>query len=209
VNPSRTHRIGVAVLAFTGPLAVTVLACGSENTPPTQPTSTATTADPTGLRWQPFQGVDLPVAEQGPRRTEGPVASGFDRSPAGAALAAIHSTVRMSIATDSQWPVVGQRMLAPGPGRDGWATARAQISITTPITIGAPKFLGYVIARYTLDATDVDIYTIHPDNSVTRNSTHVLWQGNDWRLRLPDNPTVAPVAAVVVPPVDMVALAPR
>ncbi|WP_327119015.1 hypothetical protein OHB12_12175 [Nocardia sp. NBC_01730] len=212
MNPSRKHRIGVmAVLAFTGPVAAAGLpACSDEDTSESaQPSATATVTVPTGLRWQTFQGVDLPVADQGPRHTDGPVASGFARSPAGAALTAIHATVRISIATDNQWPAVGQRMLAPGPGRDSWATARAQISITTPITSGAPKVLGYVIPRYTPDATDVDIYTIHPDNSVTRNSTHVTWQGDDWRLRLPDNTTTATVAAVAVPPVDMVALTPR
>lgn len=152
MNPSRKHRIGVmAVLAFTGPVAAAGLpACSDEDTSESaQPSATATVTVPTGLRWQTFQGVDLPVADQGPRHTDGPVASGFARSPAGAALTAIHATVRISIATDNQWPAVGQRMLAPGPGRDSWATARAQISITTPITSGAPKVLGYVIPRYT------------------------------------------------------------
>ncbi|WP_157129507.1 hypothetical protein [Nocardia amamiensis] len=212
MNPSHAHRIAVvAALAFTGPIAAAgLLACGTEKTSESHGMpSTATTAAPTGLRWQPFQGVELPVAEQGPHHIDGPAATGYDRSPAGAALAAIHSTVRMSIATDSQWPMVGQHMLAPGPGRDAWATARAQISITAPITNDAPKVLGYVILRYTLDATDVDIYTIHPDNSVTRNHTHILWHSDDWRLQLPDSPTAASVTAVDVPPADMVALTPR
>lgn len=212
MNPSHAHRFSVvALLMFTGPIAAAgLLACGTENTSESNGMpSTATTAAPTGLRWQPFQGADLPVAEQGPHHIEGPVASGFDRSPAGAALAAIHSTVRMSIATDTQWAVVGARMLAPGPARDYWATVRIRISITAPITAGAPKVLGYLIPRYTLDASDVDIYTVNPDNSVTRNSTHVLWQGEDWRLQLPDNATTTPVTAIAVPPADMVALAPR
>ncbi|MEV4237075.1 hypothetical protein AB0J47_18075 [Nocardia sp. NPDC049737] len=212
MNPSRAHHLSVvALLAFTGPIAVAgLIACGSANPSESDATpSTAAVAEPTGLRWQSFQGVDLPVAEQGPRHIEAAVASGYDRSPAGAALAAIQTTVRMSIATDSQWPTVGQRMLAPGPGRDAWATARAQISITAPITSGAPKVLGYQVPRYTLDAADVDIYTSHPDNSVTCNHTHVLWQGEDWRLQVPDNPAAASVMAVAVPPVDMVALTPR
>ncbi|MBF6339744.1 hypothetical protein IU450_28215 [Nocardia abscessus] len=212
MNPSHAHRIGVvAALAFTAPLAAAgLLACGTENTSESHGMpSMATTAAPTRLRWQPFQGVDLPVADQGPHHIEGPVATGYHHSPAGAALAAIQSTVRMSIATDSQWPMVGQRMLAPGPGRDAWATARAQISIAAPIANGAPKVLGYVIGRYTLGASDVDIYSLHPDNSVTRNRTHVLWHSDDWRLQLPDNPTAASVTAVDVPPADMVALTPR
>ncbi|WP_327097012.1 hypothetical protein OIE68_45335 [Nocardia vinacea] len=212
MNSSRVHhRSVVAVLACIGPIAAAgLLACGTETTSESTGTqSTPAVAEPTGLRWQPFQGVDLPVAEQGPHHIEGAVASGYERSPAGAALAAVQATVRMSIATDSQWPTVGQRMLAPGPGRDGWATARAQISITAAITSSAPKVLGYLISHYSLDATDVDIYSIHPDNSVTCNHTHVLWQTEDWRLQLPDDPTAAPVTTVATSPADMVALAPR
>ncbi|WP_249645225.1 hypothetical protein [Nocardia sputi] len=212
MHPSHTRRIAaLTALALTGPIAAGLVACGSDDPrdPAPDSSSTATTVAPAGVRWQPFQGVELPVADEGPRRIDGPVATGFDRGPAGAALAAIHATVRMSIATDNQWSVVGQRMLAPGPGRDAWATARAQISITAPITEDRPKVLGYVITRYTLDATDVDIYSIHPDNSVTRNHTTVVWHGDDWRLQLPDHPTTAPVTDVAMPPPDVVALAPR
>ncbi|MFF7941619.1 hypothetical protein ACFZC5_18050 [Nocardia gamkensis] len=201
----------MTALALTCPIAAGVVACGSADNHDPAPDhgSTATTVAPTAVRWQPFQGIDLPVAREGPRHIDGPVATGFDRAPAGAALAAIQATVRMSIATDTQWPVVGQRMLAPGAGRDAWATARAQISITGPITKDPPKVLGYVITRYTLDATDVDIYSIQPDNSVTRNHTTVVWHGDDWRLQLPDHPTTAPIAGVAVPPPDLVTLAPR
>ncbi|WP_435592133.1 hypothetical protein [Nocardia sp. bgisy118] len=213
MNTTRPHRLGViAVLAFTGPIAAAgLLACTSEDTISSTPTpsSVAIATPPTGMAWRPFQGIELPVADQGPRRTEGPVAGGFDRSPAGAALAAIHATVRMSIATDSQWAAVGQQMLASGPGRDAWATARAQISITTPIAEGAPKILGYQITRYALDSTDVEIYSLHPDNSLTRNSTQVLWQREDWRLRLPDDATTSPVTTVPGAPADMVTFTPR
>lgn len=208
MNPLRAHRISVvALLAFTG---AGLLACsGHDTSGSAQPSATVVTVTaPTGLRWQSFQGVDLPVADQGPERIDGPVASGFDRSPAGAALAAIHSTVRMSIATDNQWAMVGHSMLAPGPGRDNWATARAQISITAPITSGAPKVEGYVIVHYSLDASDVDIYTIHPDNSITRNNARVLWQGGDWRLHIPEDAT-SPVTTAAALPADIVAFPPR
>ncbi|WP_327116480.1 hypothetical protein OHB12_04710 [Nocardia sp. NBC_01730] len=207
----RTQRIAaLVVLACAPAIAASLLGCGTDNTGHNvEPNSTLTAITPTRLGWQPFQGVDLPVAEQGPRHSDGAVATGFDHSPAGAALAAIHATVRMSIASDTQWTAVGQRMLAPGPSRDTWATARAQISITAPITSGAPKVLGYLIPRYSPDATDVAIYTIHPDNSVTCNSTHVLWQGDDWHLLLPEHLTAGPVTAIAAPPADVVALTPR
>ncbi|WP_405180776.1 hypothetical protein OG225_06120 [Nocardia sp. NBC_01377] len=215
MNPDRIHRWGVlAVIAFTGPIAAAaLLGCGTD-TPNQHHTTTtvgAARTPPTGLRWWPFQGVDLPVTNQGPRTVEWAVASGFDRSPAGAAVAAIQATVRTSIATDAQWPQIGARMLAPGPARDAWAVARAQISITAPILDGAPKILGYVVSRYTLDASEVDIYSLHPDNSLTRNHTTVLWQHDDWRLALPDtvSATAPPVTAVAVTPPDLVVLTPR
>ncbi|WP_280503285.1 hypothetical protein [Nocardia farcinica] len=178
-----------AVLAFTGPIAAAaLLACGTE-TPVGSSEHTGTVTDihtaPTGLRWKPFQGVDLPVTDQGPHGGDGPVVTGFDRSPAGAAVAASQASVRVSIATDSQWPQIGARMLAPGAGRDAWAVARAQISITAPIASGAPRLLGYVITHYSPDTSDVDLYSRHPDASVTRHHTTVMWQHDDWRLVLP------------------------
>ncbi|TLG01719.1 hypothetical protein FEK35_23760 [Nocardia cyriacigeorgica] len=163
---------------------------------------------PTGLRWASYQGVELPFADQGPARMDGPVVGGFEHSPAGAALAAIHATVRISVAPDSDWAVIGHQMLAPGPGRDAWALARAQISITTPITDGAPKILGYTLAHYSPDTAAIDIYSLHPDNSLTRNHTQLTWQASDWRLHLPDTPTANPVSEATAPPADLIAFTP-
>ncbi len=213
MRPDRIHCLAVtAVLAFTGPIAAAALmACGTENAvgsgDPSDNTVIDIQAAPTGLRWQPFQGVDLPMTDQGPHRSDGPVVTGFDRSPAGAAVAAAQASVRVSIAAESQWPQIGARMLAPGAGRDAWAVARAQISITAPITSGAPRLLGYVITHYSPDATDVDLYSSHPDNSVTRHHTTVIWQHDDWRLTLPDiTPSSRPaVAAVETTPPELIA----
>ncbi|MGW1742098.1 hypothetical protein ACWCPQ_25220 [Nocardia sp. NPDC001965] len=198
-------------LAVLGCLAAALVA-GCETTPhhtQTTVTPSAPATKPSELRWEAFQGVRLPRAQQGPTHIDGAVAAGFDRSPAGAALAAIHATVRMSVATDSQWSAVVQHMLAPGPGRDTWATARAQISITTPITVDPPAILGYRITGYTPDIADLDIYTLHPDNSLTDNTSHVRWHAEDWRLELPHNPATSPVRVLTLPPHDMVALTPR
>ncbi|MET7772089.1 hypothetical protein [Nocardia sp. NPDC005366] len=219
-NPTPAHRDHLprwavtAVLAFAGPLtAAALFACGTDtpSEPTRLPATVDTTAPPTGLRWQPFQGVDLPVTDQGPHRVDGAVATGYEHSPAGAAVAATQATVRASIATDAQWPQIGARMLTPGTGRDRWATARAQISITTPIAEGAPRLLGYVLTRYSPEAAEVEIYSLHPDNSLTRNHAAVLWLYEDWRLALPDpaSGTPPPVTAVTVPPPDLVAFLPR
>ncbi|WP_141810551.1 hypothetical protein [Nocardia bhagyanarayanae] len=199
----------LAVLACCGPIAATaLLGCDAATAPSTAtPTATwATRTPPTGTYWQRYQGIDLPVTDQGPRRVIDPIVSGFDRNPAGAAVAAIHASVRMSVASDRDWAQVGQQMLVAGSGRDQWAILRAQISITEPVREGAPVILGYQITRYTLDAADVEIYSRHSDDSITGHRTQVVWRGDGWRLLMPERPDHATVAAVTTPPADMVIL---
>ncbi|MBB5916872.1 hypothetical protein BJY24_005784 [Nocardia transvalensis] len=196
-----------AVAAWLLGVATVLGACTSTDDPTPPPPPTARLHElPARLAWITFQGIALPVAEQGPRDYAGPVAAGFDRSPVGAALAAIHATVRISVATDSQWPLLVQQMTAPGPGRDSWAVARAQISLTTPPTT-PPRLLGYQITRYTPDLAQTAIYTRQPDASLTRNTATVVWRDGDWRLQLPDDPShPAAVTAVITLPADAVAL---
>ncbi|MFD4351562.1 hypothetical protein ACFWPX_03335 [Nocardia sp. NPDC058518] len=198
-------RGAIALVMLAGLLATT--GCGT--TDPDQ-TTTSTTSPaslvPSGLSWRSWQGIELPVAQQGPRLIEGAVASDWDRSPAGAALAAIHTTVRMSVAPDGQWALVGQRMLASGPGRDKWATARAQISITSPAAETVPTILGYLIATYTDTEARIDIYATYPDHSITRNTATVVWTADGWRLLLPDPVIESPVTAVDSVPASIVRL---
>ncbi|WP_194817930.1 hypothetical protein [Nocardia sp. XZ_19_385] len=163
---------------------------------------------PSELRWTPFNGMQLPVAHQGPATDNGAVVAGFDRSPVGAALAAIHATVRMSVALDSQWPAVTAAMLAPGPGRDQWAVLRTQISITEAMTGEAPSIAGYRVDRYTPEAADVSIYSRQADASLTRNTTTVLWHSGDWQLLVPYQRAVSAVTAVEALPAEAVALSP-
>ncbi|MBF6095014.1 hypothetical protein [Nocardia cyriacigeorgica] len=202
--PALTAIVAVVVIP------VACIGCGTPEPGDTAPGTTvsAVAVAPTGLRWASYQGIELPYADQGPTRTDGPVVSGFEQSPAGAALAAIHATVRISVAPDRDWAVIGHQMLAPGPGRDAWALARAQISITTPITDGAPKILGYTLAHYSPETAAIDIYSLHPDNSLTRNHTQLTWQAGDWRLQLPVTPTANPVSEIAAPPADLIAFTP-
>ncbi|MGC4989877.1 hypothetical protein [Nocardia salmonicida] len=202
---SRPDPLGAVALVMLAGLLATA-GCGTTDTDHTA-TSTTTPAPliPSGLSWRTWQGIELPVAQQGPRVIDGAAASDFDRSPVGAALAAIHATVRMSVAPDGQWALVGQRMLAPGPGRDKWATARAQVSITSPAIDTVPTILGYVIANYTVTEARIDTYATYPDHSITRNSATVVW-ADGWRLLLPDPVVESPVTAVDSVPASMVPL---
>ncbi|MCM6774419.1 hypothetical protein NDR87_14225 [Nocardia sp. CDC159] len=189
-------------------LLVAVLSGCSADRPGSSAEAADTRAVPRNLKSVAFQGIKLPAAEEGPQRDDGIVAGGYDHSPAGAALAAIQATVRFSVADDRQYPRVGQQMLAPGPGRDSWAVARAQISISGPAS-DPPTILGYRIASYTPERCEVDIFARQPDSSQTRTSGVVVWTNEDWKLRLPDPPQSATVVAVTEMPTDTVTLVMR
>ncbi|WP_228001591.1 hypothetical protein [Nocardia australiensis] len=166
------------------------------------------TATPTHVRWLPFQGVQLPHADQGPKKEAGGAATGFEHSPPGAALAAIVHTVRLSVASDTQWSKVVVLELVPGRSSDEWSVNRVQLSITGPASPEyAPRLLGYRITDYAEQRSSVDVYTEYSDKSRAVNHTVVEWFGNDWRLRLPDpESTARPVEAVDVLPADIVKL---
>lgn len=165
-------------------------------------------AGPTHVRWQPFQGVALPSADQGPKKLADGAATGFEHSPAGAALAAIVHTVRLSVAADSQWPEIVRNEIVPDKARDEWSVNRLQLSLTGPAAAEyAPRLLGYKITGYTDQRSAVDVYTEYSDNSKAVNHTTVEWFGNDWRLRLPDpDSTARPIEAIDELPTDIVKL---
>lgn len=163
---------------------------------------------PSGVRWQSFQGVALPHTDQGPKTEDGGAATGFDRTPPGAAVAAITHTVRLSVASDSQWPKVVAAEVIPSTARDEWSVARVQLSITGPADPEyAPRLLGYRITEYTEQRSAVDVYTEYSDGSRAVNHTVVEWYAEDWRLRLPESESTArPVDAIDELPTDIVTL---
>ncbi|MDN2496528.1 hypothetical protein FHY52_07435 [Nocardia nova] len=204
-----THHAGLtALIGLLGIATLTGCTTPGEHSNPSAASSVPADihAAPTNVTTTVYQGFSLPVADQGPHTVTGAVAAGFAHTPAGAALAAIHAVVRMSVAPDDQWASVGQQMLASGAGRDDWAVARAQMSITTPIASTPPKILGYRITGYTPDRADTAIYTQQPDTSLTCNTATVIWQTGDWKLLLPDGHHPALVTAPDTLPTDTIRL---
>ncbi|WP_169816133.1 hypothetical protein [Nocardia miyunensis] len=199
--------ITTLIVLLTMAMITMTAGCGHGHRPGSAPVGTDVHAAPTHLRWSQFQGMSVPIADQGPARDNGSVATGYTRTPAGAALGAIQITIRMSLADDTHYPQIGQ-LLTAGPGRDAWAIARAQISIPGPIAAGAaPRLLGYRVSTWNPDRVVVAIYTRQTDRSLTANTATVVWTAGDWKLALPDPPDSAPVTAVATTPPDMVALA--
>ncbi|MFI9404573.1 hypothetical protein [Nocardia sp. NPDC052316] len=179
-------------------LLIAAVGCGGGD----EPTGPDLSAAPTGVRWQPFQGVPLPHTEQGPKSVADGAATGFEHSPRGAGVAAIHHAVRLAVATDSQWAKVAAQEVVPGPAKDEWAINRIQLSITGPATPDyAPRVLGYRITGYTDQRSTVDVHTEYSDRSKAVNHTTVEWVGQDWRLRLPDpGSTARPIDPIDVIP---------
>lgn len=164
---------------------------------------------PVALTWTSFNGMKIPAAKQGPHVPDDVAPHGFDRTPPGAALAAINATIRISVAFDNQWPEVVRTNVAPGTTRDGFITNRIQVSTTTGVPAGqAPRVIGWKVTSYTADRAGVDIFTQMPDQSLTVNHTTVVWTAfGDWGLLLPaPTATTAPVAAITAVPGDAVQL---
>ncbi|MEU8898305.1 hypothetical protein [Nocardia sp. NPDC048505] len=187
--------LGLAVFAAVG--------CGSDTE-----AAPDLNAGPGGVRWQAYHGVQLPRTDQGPESEADGAATGFAHTPAGAAVAAITHTVRMSVAPDNQWAKVIAKEVVPGPARDEWSVNRVQLSITGPAAPEyAPRLLGYKITEYTPQRSAVDIYTEYSDASKAVNHTTVEWYLDDWRLRLPDpGSTARPIDAITELPSDLVEL---
>jgi hypothetical protein len=145
--------------------------------------------------------MTIPQGEQGPTVGKNSAApTGFTHNGPGAALAAISSTIRMSVASDDVWAHVARTLAAPGPGRDAWSIERARISITDAVPAGrAPTVLGYTISDYTPQRAVVTIVTREPDQSLSATTTTVVWTApGDWKRELPDINTATENAVSVL-----------
>lgn len=193
-------------------MATTLLlaGCGNDDSPAASTSaSPAPTAPPTKVVWTSFAGVKVPCAEQGPASCYATAPTGYSHTGAGAALAAISATVRMSVADDLTWPKVVGTLVSPSAARDQWSISRVRVSITQPVaTAKAPVVRGYTIDSYTPAAATVGIITAQPDRSLTRTTVTVGWSAaGDWLLELPavDDQTNR-VQAIASEPAGMIRL---
>ncbi|UPW16445.1 hypothetical protein M0655_23375 (plasmid) [Gordonia amicalis] len=185
--------------------------CGDDSSSAASSSTTpAPTAPPTNVVWTSFAGVKVPCAEEGPRNNRyQAVPTGYARTGAGAALAAISATIRMSVADDNTWPNVVGTLVAPSAARDQWSINRVQLSITQPVPKGkAPRVIGYTVESYTPDRATVAIVTRQSDDSLTRTTADVKWMvSGDWLLELPAvDSTTNRVQALDAPPANMIRL---
>ncbi|WP_280427908.1 hypothetical protein [Nocardia brasiliensis] len=190
--------------------ALLAAACGGTDT--AQPTQAPPdpARPPASVRWESWQGVKLPFgAKDGPAKTTTGAATGYSRTPQGAALAAIQHSVRIAIAPDSSWATIARTALADGPGKDAYVLNRALVSVKWVDPATAPRIAGYKVTAWSDTRAEVTVYTSYPDTSVLASQTAVTWVYKDWQLVVPTE-TAKTNSAVPRVPADAVALeAPR
>ena len=181
-----------AAVAATATVLLAVTGCGSGGgdhaSSPKPPPPPDLTSAPANLRWETYQGVALPFGKDGPAKINNGAATGYSRTPQGAALAAIQHSIRYALAPDESWATVAAQSLVPGPGKDAWVLARERVGYKGTDKAATPRIVGYKITAWTQDRSDVTVYATYPDASTSATDTVVTWSG-DWRLLLPDPAT--------------------
>lgn len=191
-------------LSLAAVVAVGVAGCGSDSESSTDSGagSVDTTSAPDQVRWETWQGVEVPVSSvDGPRTINGAVAAGYTQTPQGAVLAAAQGLTRLRLAPDDAWPQVANAVAAPGKGRDLYAVSRVQVSITGPVPAGSVDALrGFRVDEFSPDRAVVELVTEQSDSGLTASTHTLVWSGDDWKVLLPDpdgdSPQPEPVASL-------------
>lgn len=210
----RPAAVGASIVVVLALILAVAYACSSDDEPGAATEAAAEVdlaAPPEQVTWSPYKGIALPVsAVSGPSGQESGAPTGYEQSPQGAALAAIQTTVRISVADDAVWPDLVRVAVAPGAGRDAFSVNRVQVSIqgdADPET--KPAIRGYRVAEYAPDTAVVEVVTSYPDESIAQTAVDVIYRDDDWKVVLPDpaeSDRSAPTTALTALPDDMVAL---
>lgn len=170
-----------AVILGAALVAGSVAACSSND----EDDSVDLTSAPEAT-WSPRGGIAVPSAtnDDGPT-TDDPVPHGWDQTPQGAVLAAINGQVSLAVTDDDSWAQMANTILAPGPGKNQWVQARSLMSVTGSVPDPA-EFTCFKITDYDDERAQIMLTVTWPDGKATAQPTQLAWQGDDWRLVLPD-----------------------
>jgi hypothetical protein len=183
------------------------------STPPSPPDMRVVAAPPLSsaeMTWRDYHGVTLPYSTgDGPRSTDGDLASGFARTPSGALLAAAHIAVR----ANAQWgpkvfePTIAKQVIGPDASTLLATTRQLYDKRHEKLREGAALGRAYAVLEgfrwqgYSPDAASLDLVSAGPGDSdmtvraVTRIQLH--WQNNDWRVIAPPGGTWGGAAASI------------
>ena len=179
------------------PDAVTATATSPVASPPANPAPVdagSLTSPPTGVTWQTFRGLALPVSPSaGPAHRDGPVLHGYARTPAGALIAAAQISARYLITSGDGWRQVLAEQVMPGPGREAFTVMRAGLSDQVP-GAGFAQFAGFKFLAYTPDLAVLSLANRAPAGTLTVTNTTVHWSGGDWKVEIAPSGLAQPQA---------------
>jgi len=174
-------------------------------TPAPAPKQQVLTTAPTGVTWELFQGVALPVsATDGPNRINGAVHAGFSHTPTGALLADAQINIRrIATPTIPGLRQVAQQQLVDGPGKTAYLNLIASLKDNAPPPGGYTQYVGFRYITYSPDLAVVSLATRGKNGAVQVGTDTLRWTGTDWKLDLPPSglqqPQVVPDIAGYVP----------
>ncbi|WP_406693324.1 hypothetical protein REH65_33055 (plasmid) [Saccharopolyspora sp. ID03-671] len=141
-----------------------------------------------------MQRIAVPVsAEAGPYSHAGAVASGFQRSPVGALMAATQISTRYLVSPGDGWRQVTEQQVLPGPGRDLYMRARAAAGDDLGEAI--TQLAGYRFVTYSPDVAVIQLASKSTNGGLVGTTITVRWSGGDWRLELQPNGGASPASA--------------
>lgn len=146
---------------------------------------------PPGVRWQLYHTVALPVSDKaGPRQITDSTATGYAHTPTGALLAGAQIQYRQLLAPN--WQQVSSQQVMPGPGRDAFTQARAQMpGSVEPAPGELAQLSGFRVLNYSPQMATIQYVSRTVSGAQTVTTSTLQWDGGDWKLKLPDGPSTA------------------
>lgn len=142
-----------------------------------------TTAPPAS--WQLVGKVAIPSSDEaGPHHVDGAVAADFQRSPIGALIAARQIDTRRMVAAGDGWRRVVDRQVLPGPGRDAYIRARAQVTDPSLEADELAQIAGFRFVTYTPNLAVIQFASQANNGALVGTTSTVRWADGDWRLEL-------------------------
>lgn len=209
VPDRRRSRLLLALLAMASVVVLVLAALGIaallDSEDPSAPPSAGT--PPTGepqneISWVDVAGVRLPVSRtHGPRTTADGLASGFTRSPEGAALAAAHVLIRTgpTVGSDVFEPTITTQVTGPNVGAmkllvgEQYEELRAAAGSPAgePVPGADAELVGYRVAAFDGEAGSASIEIVLGSPALQTTARYVGftvaldWQNDDWWVVAP------------------------
>jgi hypothetical protein len=195
---NRLRFILIIVLATLG-----LVACSGPQ--PAQNTTTDTDgghAVRQEVTWVNIKGFELPTADAGPKNPKDTPPSGYTHDAFGSMLAATHLSIALDLADQKTFGMVVNKATINDDGRKQWVAARVGIEIG-PVQKDRIPTLKAWTATVSSDhnTSEVLLYWQQYDGSITEQRRDMVWQADDWKIKLPHNPQQPVLRAVTeIPP---------